>query len=1679
MAEKELIVKFSADIKGMQKDMQKMSKDIAKSIDKATSNAENSFSELESEATETANDMEKSFKKVNFNFDKPVNEAIKKLNKFRTKTDKEFDQVENSGESAFTKLGNKIKKIFSKSENAVDKELDQMKNKTEQTTEKMENSFSEMGTKIKAIAGGLAGAFAIGQITAFVDEQAESMKLTDKMTTAFEKQKLSVEDANKVYKDFYGIIGDYDTSVEASQLLVNMTNNTKDMAKWTEIATGVYATFGDALPIEGFIESANETAKVGKVTGTLADALNWAGISEEAFNGKLEKTRNEQERQKLIMDTLNKKYSETAKLHKENSEGLKKYRDAQFDLNKSKESLARNIMPIVAEGMKGIAKLMEGAVEVCKKYGTEIKALGIFVGGLGIALALYSAGLTLATLPTAIMTALTGAFASAMAFLTAPLTLVIGGIALLGAGMYLAYKKSKTFRNAVDELKEKLSKAWAVIKEGAIALKDKLVGAWEELKKACEPLVKALKENLLGAWNELKDAMNGVKGAFDGLKEKFQPVADILGGALKTSIETVGNWIVTLKDKIIELSQNALGKLNDGISKAREHFQTFKDAVSEFWDRLDPLITTIRDNFVSALQNLKEPLKSIKDSFGRIWEVISKNLLPLLKDTLMPIFDKLKTLFKVVAGIIGGALVVAIGLITGIINGIVKAIEGFVTAFSGIIEVVAGVMEFIVGIFTGDGEKIKNAWESIKEGIVNIFSGLWDAIKGFLGGFLDGIKQFFGALFDQMGITAWWEKVKAWFGQKKEDFIGFFTEWKDKITGWFTEKKTTLVDGFTSWWDGITSWFTEKTSGWGEKLDEWKTAITTWFTEKSTTLVDGITTWWDELTNWFTEKKEEWTGNWNTLKEEVGKCWEDPDYLIDKINGWTDGLNGWSEGKIEEMKTQLEEWKDGISTWFTEKKTAFVDGFNEWWENTKTWFTEKKEEFGTKLTEWKDAISTWFTEKKDAFVTGFTEWWDNLTTWFTETKEKIPEKLGEWKDKIGTWFTEKKDTLVTGFGEWWTGVTDWFTETKENFPEKLKEWKDAIGDWFTEKKTTFTDGFKEWINNFGDWSDKDGKEEVKKKGKKVANNVGEGLKEKCKEKGFIKKIGDALLGLLLASLLAVVVGIVSMGFSLVSHIWDGIKWGWNWLKENFPKLWDKLKEWAGKKCIEIKKSIGEKWENIKETVREKVEKLREKAVEGFQNLKKKATEKIEELKKKAKEKWNEIVEDAKKLPSKMGEGIKKAGKGLANGFISVINTAVKWFLKGVNKIIDGVNWLYKKITGGDSNLLKPIDWESYQIPKLAKGTSNWQGGTALVGEAGREIVSDPKLGTFVTPAPMLLPLSKGASVLRNSKTEKLLAGMGIPAFKKGKNEKGILGKAGDWVKGAVSKVKDVVSDVWEYMSNPTKLLEKVFNAIQFDSFTGAKPFLDIVKKLPAKVTSFAKDWLSKLFKDNEEQWEGNDNPLGWSHAKIWAKSALENAGYKSGTKQWKDFMTAYEIVGRYESNYQNSAWNKTDKNAQAGNPSKGWLQFIKTTFDDYNFKGYNKWLNPVHQAMAFINYANKKYGGPLQVPGVKAILNGKKYKPYAKGGLITEPTKALMGEAGVEAVVPLSNASALKPFGDAVVNSMNDKQTKPQQVETEITYEFTIPVIVDGREIAKATATFTKEELAKLEKRENRRNGKR
>lgn len=188
-----------------------------------------------------------------------------------------------------------------------------------------------------------AGAAAAGLTAAFIalDGATEEYRVAQgKLNAGFQAAGFSADVARKSYRNFYAILGDTDTATEASQLLANMAKNEEEVTKWTRIAAGVHGTFGDSLPIEGLVESANETARTGQITGVFADAINWAtkegekfGVAlkadteankkwneavksaasaEDFFNLALQNCSDESARQKLIVDTLSKTYDKVA-----------------------------------------------------------------------------------------------------------------------------------------------------------------------------------------------------------------------------------------------------------------------------------------------------------------------------------------------------------------------------------------------------------------------------------------------------------------------------------------------------------------------------------------------------------------------------------------------------------------------------------------------------------------------------------------------------------------------------------------------------------------------------------------------------------------------------------------------------------------------------------------------------------------------------------------------------------------------------------------------------------------------------------------------------------------------------------------------------------------------------------------------------------------------------------------------------------------------------------------------------------------------------------------------------------------------------------------------------------------------------------------------------------------------
>ena len=259
----------------------------------------------------------------------------------------------------------------------VQRELDDTSKKLKSSKIDWESVGDTVGKVGKAIGVGVAamGAAIGAAATAFLglaESTREARENMGKLEAGFTTAGHSAEDAKNTYTELYGILGDDGQATEAAAHLAQLTNNEQELATWTDIATGVYATFGDSLPIENLTEAANETAKTGQITGGLADALNWAGVSEDEFQSKLDACTTEQERQALITETLNGLYSDAAEAYREVNGDIIEAQKATANLNSAMAALGAIAEPIVTKLKQLAADLLQQITPFVELIGTGL-----------------------------------------------------------------------------------------------------------------------------------------------------------------------------------------------------------------------------------------------------------------------------------------------------------------------------------------------------------------------------------------------------------------------------------------------------------------------------------------------------------------------------------------------------------------------------------------------------------------------------------------------------------------------------------------------------------------------------------------------------------------------------------------------------------------------------------------------------------------------------------------------------------------------------------------------------------------------------------------------------------------------------------------------------------------------------------------------------------------------------------------------------------------------------------------------------------------------------------------------------------------------------------------------------------------------------------------------------------
>lgn len=476
---------------------------------------------------------------------------------------------------------------------------------------------------------------AISSIAGLADETREFRQDIGTLETAFSEAGFTAEQSTDTWKKLYGIFGEDDRAVEAANNISRMSKSQQDLNKWVAITTGIWSTYQDALPVEGLAESAGETAKVGKITGVMADALNWSSeaakmfagymsddvtSAEDAFNVALSECNNEAERQALITETLTKLYGSANDTYRENNGALIEANEAQADYLLTLGDLGDKIEPVTTKVKEGFGQILEKILELTEgvdleNFATQVSeafemfandVMPVVVDGLqwfvdnkdGILAAFSGIAAAFAVIKLGALVAKVMEFISfiqgaggilaalkiGIAALGGPVTLIIAAVAGLVTAFVVLWKKCDWFRNF-----------W--------------IGLWEGIKNAA----KAVGEWFKTTWGQIVDW-------FAGLWEGIKNAASIAWEGIKAVFSTVIGWYY---DHIVSpIINSPLFKI------ITELAQGCWEAIKIIWSVVKEWVNTNVilpvQNFFSAMwSNIKQFASNAWNGIKGVWNAVS------------------------------------------------------------------------------------------------------------------------------------------------------------------------------------------------------------------------------------------------------------------------------------------------------------------------------------------------------------------------------------------------------------------------------------------------------------------------------------------------------------------------------------------------------------------------------------------------------------------------------------------------------------------------------------------------------------------------------------------------------------------------------------------------------------------------------------------------------------------------------------------------------------------------------------------------------------------------------------------------------------------------------------------------------------------------------------------------
>lgn len=252
------------------------------------------------------------------------------------------------------------------------------------TQEKQGKSAGNVAGKIaKGLGAGIAavGATAVGAVSGFLalaESTRDYRQNLNQLETAFGKVGLTAEETYEAFNYFGSVLGDTRKAKETLLVLGQLVDSEKELEEWTDTLTGVYATFGEAIPLEAMSKAIVAASRDAVATGGLAEALQNGGVNIEEFNAQLAALNSDEERSAHIQETLNGIYGEAAKQYNEMNKDILDASTAQTNLENAMAKLGAVAEPIMTMLKNATAGFVEALGPFISLLGEGLK--GAFEG---------------------------------------------------------------------------------------------------------------------------------------------------------------------------------------------------------------------------------------------------------------------------------------------------------------------------------------------------------------------------------------------------------------------------------------------------------------------------------------------------------------------------------------------------------------------------------------------------------------------------------------------------------------------------------------------------------------------------------------------------------------------------------------------------------------------------------------------------------------------------------------------------------------------------------------------------------------------------------------------------------------------------------------------------------------------------------------------------------------------------------------------------------------------------------------------------------------------------------------------------------------------------------------------------------------------------------------------------